>query len=55
MLDPAITDFFEERKATWKKSKIKDSMTRKQLYCMMLDMFKENDLSGAQLFEICIK
>ena len=36
-------------------AKMESSMSRKQLYCIMLDMIKENDLSGAQLFEICAK
>ena len=36
-------------------AKIEDPMARKQLLGIMYDMTKENDLSGAQLFEICCK
>lgn len=28
-------------------------MSRKQIYNILFDMLRQNDLSGAQLFEIC--
>ena len=36
-----------------KLGKIEDSLSRKQLYNIMYDMLKTQDLSGAQLVNIC--
>mmetsp|Transcript_33619 Transcript_33619/g.51814 ORF Transcript_33619/g.51814 Transcript_33619/m.51814 type:complete len:334 (+) Transcript_33619:1840-2841(+) len=36
-----------------KLAKIEDSISRKQIYNILYDMLKQNDISGAQLLDIC--
>ena len=47
-IDDKSLAFFEKN-----LSKIEDSMSRKQIFNIMYDMLKQNDISGAQLLNIC--
>lgn len=47
-IDEKSLAFFEKN-----LGKIEDSMSRKQVFNIMYDMLKQNDISGAQLLNIC--